>query len=190
MKKVTNTQINTRQVFIDTFCTLYKTKRIEKITIKELTDQAGYNRSTFYKYFDDIYALLTSIEDELIVKFKEIIIMNIKSTVDEISFSSFITIQEENPKILHALLANPNNLRSIERLKMEMNLIFIEQLNISKTDAKANYILEFYISGVISVVRRWLINEKDISFEELAELIRTILSELMLPQINKHSLLP
>ena len=68
-----------------------------------------------------------------------------------------------------------------------MNLVLVKELNLSKADVKAIYILEFYLSAVISIVRRWLINQKDISSEELAELIRDILTELILPQINKYS---
>lgn len=35
-----------------------KEKRIESITVAELCEKAGYPRSTFYNYFDDIYDLL------------------------------------------------------------------------------------------------------------------------------------
>lgn len=47
----------TREAFIEAFVILYKQKPMEKITVKELAALAGYNRTTFYHYFDDIYAL-------------------------------------------------------------------------------------------------------------------------------------
>ncbi|MBQ9479098.1 MAG: TetR family transcriptional regulator [Selenomonadaceae bacterium] len=48
--------------FVEALCRLGKRKSIEKITIKELTDKAGYCRATFYQHFEDIYALLDFVE--------------------------------------------------------------------------------------------------------------------------------
>lgn len=59
---------NTKQDLIDAFWYFYCNKRIEKITIKEITLKAGYNRSTFYEYFIDIYDVLEQIESSLIPK--------------------------------------------------------------------------------------------------------------------------
>ena len=41
----------TRQNLMDAFWILYCEKRIEKITVKDIVNKAGYNRSTFYEYF-------------------------------------------------------------------------------------------------------------------------------------------
>ena len=50
MSKLSPTASATREVFIDTFCELYRTKPVEKITVSEITRKAGYNRATFYDY--------------------------------------------------------------------------------------------------------------------------------------------
>ena len=55
----------TRQRFVDVFCTLYATQPISRITVKELTTRAGYNRSTFYQYFKDVYDIQQYIEDQM-----------------------------------------------------------------------------------------------------------------------------
>lgn len=41
----------TRNNLVNAFWDLYCQKDINKITIKEITDRAGYNRATFYIYF-------------------------------------------------------------------------------------------------------------------------------------------
>jgi AcrR family transcriptional regulator len=51
----------TRQNLIDAFWSLYCEKRIEKITVKEITIKAGYNRGTFYEYFVDVYDVFETI---------------------------------------------------------------------------------------------------------------------------------
>ncbi len=45
---------------------LYAQKPIEKISIKEITELAGYNRGTFYLYYNDVYDLLHQIEEEIL----------------------------------------------------------------------------------------------------------------------------
>lgn len=41
-------------------------KPLEKIKVKELCDLACINKSTFYAHYQDIYALATAIEEELV----------------------------------------------------------------------------------------------------------------------------
>lgn len=48
---------NTRMNIYNAFITLRKKKSLEKLTIRELCDTAGINRSTFYAYYHDIYDL-------------------------------------------------------------------------------------------------------------------------------------
>lgn len=57
MKKHPEITEATKRAFVDALVILRKKKRIEKISVKELTDAAGYNRTTFYNYFKDIYDL-------------------------------------------------------------------------------------------------------------------------------------
>ena len=59
-RKVAETKKQIKQAFFD----LYATKKIEHISIKEITDNAHLNRGTFYVYYRDIYDLLERTEDE------------------------------------------------------------------------------------------------------------------------------
>lgn len=56
------TKANLRQAFWQ----LYEQKPIQKITVKQITDLAGYNRGTFYLYFKDVYDLLDDIESKVL----------------------------------------------------------------------------------------------------------------------------
>lgn len=64
MKKQPQITEKTRQVFIEVFCELYSQKPIEKISVQEIAKISGYNRSTFYQYFTDLYDLLDSVEND------------------------------------------------------------------------------------------------------------------------------
>ena len=41
----------TKQAFVDALCQLTCKKPVARVTVKEISDKAGYNRSTFYQYF-------------------------------------------------------------------------------------------------------------------------------------------
>ena len=47
MNKQPHITTQTKQNLIDAFWALYCEQRIEKITVKEITNKAGYNRGTF-----------------------------------------------------------------------------------------------------------------------------------------------
>ena len=47
------------------FWSLYEEKPIEKITVREIAERAGYNRATFYLYYRDVYDLFEQLEDEI-----------------------------------------------------------------------------------------------------------------------------
>lgn len=56
----------TKSSILNAFITLRARKPLEKISVKELTDLARINKTTFYRYYADVYALSEAIEEELI----------------------------------------------------------------------------------------------------------------------------
>lgn len=57
-------KLYTRMVLADSLIELMKCKAFEKITVRELCELADVNRSTFYLHYEDIYALLSAIEED------------------------------------------------------------------------------------------------------------------------------
>ena len=159
----------TRQVFVHVFCNLYSQKPIEKITIQEIAKQSGYNRSTFYQYFTDIYELLDYVEER--------VMKSINEEMANREFSSH-TFQDalqclenaEEISIFKALLGDYGSVHFVERLKREVPF---EKLivDLPTNDALAPYIIEFYISTLLSMFRLWIRNGKDLSSEELVRLV-------------------
>lgn len=48
----------TKKAIIQSFVRLLNQMPLDKITVKEIVDDCGVNRGTFYYYFQDVYALL------------------------------------------------------------------------------------------------------------------------------------
>ena len=67
-KRRTQTE-QTRENLKTAFWELYRQKPLEQITVREVTDLAGYNRGTFYVYFKDVYDVLEQTEREIMQVF-------------------------------------------------------------------------------------------------------------------------
>lgn len=185
MKRKSELTAFTRKAFVAAFCVLYKDKPIEKITIQEIADKAGYNRSTFYQYFKDSYDLLAYLEDMLISQIRDNIIANGKrGDIGNIFTISFTNIQEGTSAYLQVLLVNSNSSRFIQRLSAALLPVFMEQLHIDVSDTNSIYILDFYLSGIASIARRWLKNGQEPSIEELSALIQSILTDGVLSALG------
>ena len=61
----------TQMVLKQSFLKLLKEKPVNKTTVKEVCELAQLNRATFYAHYSDCFALLGSIENELIGAFEQ-----------------------------------------------------------------------------------------------------------------------
>ncbi|WP_028559681.1 TetR/AcrR family transcriptional regulator [Paenibacillus pinihumi] len=179
MKKQPEITDKTRQTFINVFCDLYSQKPIEKISIQEIANQSGYNRSTFYQYFTDIYELLDCVEERVLKSINEEMAGREFSTH---TFQDALQCLEsaEEISVLKALLGDYGSVHFVERLKRE---IPFERLIVDfpTNDVLAPYIIEFYISTLISMFRLWIRNGKDLSSEELVKLVDSLFANGITP---------
>lgn len=58
----------TKRLIKDALSELLQSKQIGAITVKELCQRAEINRSTFYAYYDDVFAALADIEQDFLKK--------------------------------------------------------------------------------------------------------------------------
>lgn len=165
MNKQPEVTQQTRKNIITAFCRLYEEKPVEKITVKDVIALAGYNRSTFYEYFADIYAVLNYIEEDVIEYIKAGLNNETKSQTD------LLTLFAAKEEYLKVLLGTFGYVRFQDRLKTE----FVK--NTEVTESKNNlqsYLLEFHMTVSLSMYRLWLKQGKDISLDELSSLIHTL----------------
>lgn len=71
MKKTDARVRYTQKVLKDSFLKLLEKKPVNKITVKEVCELAELNRATFYAHYSDCFALLESIEREMLESFEE-----------------------------------------------------------------------------------------------------------------------
>ena len=188
MKKQQDTTNETKNSFIVSFCKLYMKKPIEKISIRELTDTAGYNRTTFYNYFSDIYDVLDYIENSSIRYVKKNIIIDMKKENPSKQFiNTFLNIYENWDSYIKVLLSNQNSAHFTDRLKKELFSSCMDAFNLPKNNIRAEYILDFYLSAIISVISRWIKNQSEMSSLEMANLLEDMLKNNIFTKIDNYT---
>ena len=83
MKKIDARVRYTQKVLKESFLKLLEEKPVNKITVKEVCELAELNRATFYAHYTDCFALLESIEDEMLEGFEESAEVNVTLVNDE-----------------------------------------------------------------------------------------------------------
>ena len=180
--KLHNTAENkTKTNILDAFWALYKKKAIETISIKDIVEKAGYNRSTFYEYFIDIYDVLETIENELIPSIETLPPITIEGNSIGMPIHSFVEVFKKNQEYYTVLFGPHGDPSFVQKLKSQIKTILINNLSLSKESInfELDYALEFIISGMIGIMIYWLKQSNKPPEVYLFKLIK----ELM-PQMN------
>lgn len=184
MKKNPKLTAMTRQNFIEAFCQLAQTKSVEKITVRELTQLAGYNRSTFYQYFDDVPALMTTIEDRILAQIMQNFERSFEQgTLAERFVVAFSQAHDDLADYYEVVLNSSEQTTFTKRLKALIMNRLVADYQLPATDVRLMYLVDFELSGVIAVVYRWINQNRDLSAKELAQLIRGMIDKGLAPQL-------
>ena len=171
--------METKKRIRDAFFELYAEKKIERISIKEITEKAGLNRGTFYVYYKDIYDLLERTEDELIEelmeKVKGIVTMILRDA-DIIPFLPSVEFYQKYSKILRSLLGPSGDPRFVHKIKKIIKITLGELFRKENMPEVRNleYIMEYISSAQIGMITYWLQNDMALPVKELGEMIKQI----------------
>lgn len=171
MNKQPEITAKTKQNLVTAFCDLYMEKPINKITIKEIAARAGYNRSTFYQYFDDVYDVLAYVENELLSTWKSY--ENIHDSLFRPNLHQLLALFECKEQYLRAVLSDYGSTHFLERLKQELSFHSLSQF-FPEDEKLLPYLVEFHLSTSLSLFRTWLKNGEDMATDELFELIHNL----------------
>lgn len=170
-KKRLNTISTIKVIFMDL---LMEGVPFEEITVKEITERADFNRSTFYLYFQDKYELAESLFNEalqiytyaVMSPYEEGQIVLLKGDVpsDRLIFDCI----EENKKLFSALDCLQINPNIYERMEQTCLDIFSTNIQLvqEKTNPSINYniFLHYQVSAMVGLIKYWIRN----NFEETA----------------------
>ncbi len=159
------TRENLKQAFLE----IYATKPIERISIREITDRAGYNRATFYLHFRDIYDVLESIEAELLSSI-DAITGPLESKADLYArMGTFLSLASRCTFSFTVLLGEKGDPAFVARFKQRLEPLLGRLLVMRPglDEHRRQLVASFYLSGLVAVVVEWLRDPQGMGVDDL-----------------------
>ncbi|BCN30198.1 TetR/AcrR family transcriptional regulator [Anaeromicropila herbilytica] len=193
MNQMSTTAQITRQNIIDAFWQLYCKKTIEKITVKEVCQVAGYNRSTFYVYFKDVYEILEVIEENTVTAedFETSILKQVyqyHASQKHIIMYHLLQFFENNKKYLPVLLSENGDPKFRQKILKKLRpIVFASFRELTDEEiAKADYIMEYQSAAVLNTIAKWYNNGKDIPLKDFIDLLISITTNGIQSELLKY----
>ena len=172
----------------DAFWKLYEEKPIEKISVKQITDLAGYNRATFYLYFSSVRDVRDQIEDDLLAQRNAM--LNASMLDGKLAITPELT---DVPMTLFrygkVLLGPHGDPKFVERAEESVwpyiqPILFpdtpdIDDISDPQERRQMELLKHFYLSGILGLFRAALNNPNLINPTEIGR----FMSEELLPRI-------
>lgn len=176
MRKQPHVTEQTRANLRDAFWALYAENPTEKISVRQITDRAGYNRATFYLYYHDVYELLDDIESRLLEGLSRLVNERLLQG-ERLDFSQhmgvILLMAQQYRGYFEVLLGEHGDPAFTRRFKeavaplLERFVLPADEL----TPQQAHVLLEFYLSGIVAAVSTWLSEPDPMPVDGLIDLI-------------------
>ena len=171
MNKNESKYFNTAIRMDEALITLLEKKDFEYISIKEICDTAGVNRSTFYLHYENTSDLLKETTRYIIDKHlayyeidqKRISLQFETCTREELLFITdeylepYLTFIKDNQRLFKISIKQFNSLSMNEVYSQMFDHIFspiLERFHVSEKERA--YVMKFYLTGVFAIVMEWL----------------------------------
>ncbi len=174
---------NTARKMQNAFTALIERKNIRDITVSEICNLAGVNRTTFYLHYDNVFDLLKEISDRLVCEFingydKQITLDELRSyTAEQTEFNTskylapYLNFVKTNKAIYKVYMNNFGelNIDYMQHINKFMS-VNIEKYGITDTTI-INYMSKFYFTGVMAIVLEWVNNDCKEDVASICEII-------------------
>lgn len=171
MNKKANEQYKSNErVILDVFTRLLEEKDLQKITVKEICENAHINRSTFYNHFEDVYGVLEKMwiihEENMIYIFRQP-----HSSSKRENLRMILEYIKDNELFYRVSFHSP----IFNRMSVGFETIF-KQHEINSSSLKNRYQIEFIKQGMLSTIAYWLDMDCNLSVDDLLDVIDTFYS--------------
>lgn len=186
MNKSQSKYFNTAVRFDKALLALLDKKPFEFITISEICEEAGVNRSTFYLHYENTSDLLEEalkyVLDEFVsyfsVDMRNIETQYVDNDLQELVFINeqylvpYLTYVKEHQRIFLAAVSQPQTFHAEDLDKRLFDNIFnpiLERFHYPANTRK--YVMQFYLNGLTAILTEWLKDGCQKSIEEISSII-------------------
>lgn len=177
MKKNPEKTAATKERLKNAFWDAYSEKPLNKITVREVSQRAGCNRSTFYTYYKDIYDILEQTEDEIMEmleqgrKVKLNMLDPDEYRRDMAYFGGFLQSNRKCLTVLFEENGDPKLSHRIWKMLRERLTEDMSNADIALPPEMYSYIAEYIINAHAGVLALWLKRGCDVPFETLVDIL-------------------
>ncbi len=186
MNKSESKYFNTATKMDLALISLLKKKPFEYITVSEICETAGVNRSTFYLHYETIGDLLNETTRYLLNDFLSYFSINTKSIsldfmnceLDELVFigdeylTPYLTYIKDHKDVFATALLHNKTLGFEDIYKRMFERIFnpiLDRFHYLANDRP--HVMMYYLNGINAIVSEWLKNGCDKSTDEISKII-------------------
>ncbi len=171
--------VKTKKEIKAAFVELLSEKKIEKITVAEITELADISRATFYLHFEDVYKLYESVEEDI---FSQLILIFTKqhgliardALIKRLELS--LEYIEENKQLITSMAENGNIISRIHKGAVN---VFLNEFYQNGYTEFGFIEVNFVTWGLIGTLQDWIVGEIKSSKEELVDMLRYTLSRFI-----------
>ena len=195
MNKNESKYFNTAIRMDEALITLLEKKDFEYITIKEICDTAGVNRSTFYLHYENTYDLLKETTRYILDKHfayyssdtKGITERFVNCELRDLVFitseylTPYLTFIKDNQRLFKVSIKQFNSFNMNEVYGRMFEHIFnpiLERFHVPEKER--SYMMKFYLTGVYAIVMEWL--EKNCSDD--METVTRVITDCVMGERN------
>ena len=160
--------IKTRQVLLDALCRLAETAPVNEITVTQLCQEAGINRTTFYRYYDIPTDVIVQKAEELLEQTVQSKLNSMQNTYEYLL--SMCSTYYENRKMISIYLNASGDL-----FKLHYD---ISMRHANKLHFLADPVNNFIAGGVASTIMTWMIQGCTVPPEDVARYLFDCISKL------------
>lgn len=171
-KKQDRRVIRTRRAIRNSFVALLAEKDLEKITIKEIADNADVDRKTVYNYYSGVYEMLDEIENELVSSFRTATeSFEYGTTETHEIFAGVARLVRDNFELYALLMKGDGNSRLVSKLVvcLQETIRSVLGRNDFVPPLKIDLAAEFVTSGMFSAYRYWFNSDRKQTLEEFTD---------------------
>lgn len=164
----------TKRLLKKSLLELLENRDIKSISIKELCEHAGINRTTFYKHYHTQYDLFEEMESDLLTSIENKFAYHSANAPESEQFTQVLSYMKDNKEFCKILMRSDNDFSFETRLMSLPTVIKRVNVPIDSTTHEYTSSQLFVMDGAYYAIKRWLLKGCVESPEDMAIMIRSI----------------
>ena len=162
-------------------------KDFSYITVKEICEKAGVNRSTFYLHYETVGDLLSESAQYIIGQFVEFMPYDAAKFLEKLQncpleelylvtpeyLTHYLSYIKEHRRIFKVTVERASALQMVDAYERLSHYVLMPILNRFQVPVdEQKYVLQFYISGLMAIINEWLKEDCKDSIEHIVSIMQ------------------